>query len=135
MSVNVNQFRSLLQVLTVGLLLAVSPANADSPVKLENLFKSSLESSSDLEVIVSLVEIGPNVTLPKHYHPGEEFIYALEGSATLWLRDQPDVHLKAGQVAKVPLEQVHTAVTGDQPVKALVFRVHKKGQPERIPVE
>ena len=135
MTANVNHFRSLLHALALGLLMAVSPANADSPVKLETLFKSSLESSSDLEVIISLVEIGPNLTLPKHYHPGEEFIYALEGSATLWLRDQPDVLLEPGQVAKVPLEQVHTAVTGDKPVKAIVFRVHRKGHPERIPVE
>ena len=132
MTVTTSDLRALLIALTLGLFLAVSPAKAEAPVKLENLLKSSLESSSDLEVIVSLVEIGPNLTLPKHYHPGEEFIYALEGSATLWLKDQPDVVLEAGQVAKVPLEQVHTAITGDQPVKAIVFRVHKKGQPERI---
>ena len=131
----VNQLRMPLKSVFLTLFLVISPVNADSPVTLENLLKSSLESSPDLEVMVSLVEIGPELTLPKHYHPGEEFIYVLEGSATLWLKDQPDVLLEAGQVAKVPLEQVHTAITGDQPVKAVVFRVHKKGQPERIPAE
>ena len=131
----VNQLRMPLKSVFLTLFLVISPVNADSAVTLENLLKSSLESSPDLEVMVSLVEIGPELTLPKHYHPGEEFIYVLEGSATLWLKDQPDVLLEAGQVAKVPLEQVHTAITGDQPVKAVVFRVHKKGQPERIPAE
>ena len=131
----VNQLRMPLKSVFLTLFLVISPVNADSPVTLENLLKSSLESSPDLEVMVSLVEIGPELTLPKHYHPGEEFIYVLEGSATLWLKDQPGVLLEAGQVAKVPLEQVHTAITGDQPVKAVVFRVHKKGQPERIPAE
>ena len=131
----VNQLRMPFKSVFLTLFLVISPVNADSPVTLENLLKSSLESSPDLEVMVSLVEIGPELTLPKHYHPGEEFIYVLEGSATLWLKDQPDVLLEAGQVAKVPLEQVHTAITGDQPVKAVVFRVHKKGQPERIPAE
>ena len=135
MSIPVKQLRIPIKSLFLTLFLVVSPVTADSPVRLENLLKSSLESSSDLEVMVSLVEIGPELTLPKHYHPGEEFIYVLEGSATLWLKDQPDVLLEAGQVAKVPLEQVHTAITGDQPVKAVVFRVHKKGQPERIPAE
>lgn len=36
---------------------------------------------------------------------------------------------------KVPLKQVHTAVTGDEGATILVFRVHEQGQPERIPVE
>ena len=135
MTKTVIQYRSLIRALFLGLMLAVPAVSANEPVKLENLLKSSLESSPDLEVIVSMVEIGPGLSLPKHYHPGEEFIYVLQGSGTLWLKDQPDIQLEAGQVAKVPLEQVHTAITGDQPVKALVFRVHKKGQPERIPAE
>lgn len=42
---------------------------------------------------------------------------------------------KKGQVVKVPLKQVHTAITADEGVTLLVFRVHEQGEPERVPVD
>jgi len=96
------------------------------------LLRSDLESAEGLEVVVSLVEIPAETTLPKHHHPGEEFVYILEGTSVLWQKDADDIVLKQGDAVKVPLEQVHTAKTGAQGAKALVFRVHKKGEPERI---
>ena len=125
-------------VLALGLLSvgwglgALASAGVDKPVKLENLLRTELALAPDLEVIVSLVEIAPNMQLPKHHHPGEEFVYLLEGSATVWQQGKADTPMQAGDLFKIPLEQVHTASTGAQPAKALVFRVHRKGMPERI---
>ena len=113
----------------------VTVADTKPPVKLETLMRSDLEVANGLEIIISRVEIGPNLSLPKHYHPGEEFIYALEGSASVWQLDKPQLVLNPGDVYKIPMEQVHTAITAEQPVTAIVFRVHRKGEPERIPVE
>ena len=42
---------------------------------------------------------------------------------------------KQGDVVKVPLKKVHTAITKDEGATILVFRVHEQGQPERVPVE
>jgi len=100
-----------------------------------NLMRAELESAEDLEVVVSLVEIPPETRLPVHTHPGEEFAYLLEGSLGLWQEGKEDVRLKAGDVGKVPLNQVHTTFTENESAKILVFRVHKKGAPERILVE
>jgi hypothetical protein len=36
---------------------------------------------------------------------------------------------------KVPLKQVHTAITTEEGATILVFRVHELGKPERVPVE
>jgi len=99
----------------------------------DNVLRADLESAEGLEVIVSLVEIPAETTLPQHRHPGEEFVYLLEGNAMLWLKGAGDVALKAGDAVKVPLGQVHTAKTGGEAAKVLVFRVHRKGEPERIP--
>ncbi len=96
---------------------------------------SQLELAEGTEVIVSHVEIPANTTLPKHWHPGEEFVYVLEGSEILWQKDKPDVYLKKGDVFKVPLKQIHTAITGEEGATILVFRVHEKGQPVRINIE
>ncbi len=104
-------------------------------LKLENLLRAELELVEGTEVIVSYIEVPGNFTLPKHWHPGEEFVYILEGEGTAWQKDKPDVVLKKGEVFKIPLKQIHTAKTGDSGFKALVFRVHQAGQPDRVLVE
>ena len=96
---------------------------------------SELEGAKGTEVVVSHVTIPPNTTLPKHWHPGEEFAYVLDGSVTLWQKGKPNTTAEKGEVAKVPLKQVHTAITGKEGVTLLIFRVHEKGQPERIMAE
>ena len=96
---------------------------------------SQLELVEGMEVVVSHVEIPPNTTLPKHWHPGEEFVYILKGSEVLWQKDKSDTHLKKGDVFKVPLRQIHTAKTGEEGATVLVFRVHEQGKPIRVNVE
>jgi quercetin dioxygenase-like cupin family protein len=111
-----------------------SSAGKSGP-KLETLLKAVLEGVDGTEVVVSRVTIPPNTALPKHWHPGEEFAYVLEGSATLWQEGKKDVTFTKGEVAKVPLKQVHTAITTDEGATILVFRVHEQGKPERLLVE
>jgi len=119
----------------IGLFLIFSGiALAENP-KLENILKEKLESASDIEVVVSKVQIPANTSLPKHWHPGEEFAYVIEGSVTLWQKGKDDLLIRKGEAAKVPLNQIHTATTGEEGVTLLVFRVHQEGKPERIEIE
>ncbi len=104
-------------------------------LKIDNIMTSQLELVEGTEVVVSHVEIPANTTLPKHWHPGEEFVYVLEGSEVLWQKDKSDTHLKKGDIFKVPLKQIHTAKTGEEGATILVFRVHEAGQPVRVHVE
>ena len=142
--------RSILNVALAGFVLATlsaAPSNADPQhttsaaapakpgLKLENLLKAELEGVDGTEVIVSRVVIPPHTSLPKHWHPGEEFAYVLEGSVTLWQEGKDDIVGTEGDVMKISLKQVHTAITTDVGATILVFRVHEQGQPERIPVE
>ena len=104
-------------------------------LRIDNIMTSQLELVEGVEVVVSHVEIPPNTTLPKHWHPGEEFVYVLEGSEVLWQKDKSDTYLEKGDVFKVPLKQIHTAKTGKEGATVLVFRVHEMGQPVRVNVE
>jgi quercetin dioxygenase-like cupin family protein len=113
---------------------AEAPADR-SGLKLETLLKSVLEGVEGTEVIVSRVTVPPHTALPKHWHPGEEFAYVLEGSATLWQEGKEDIVAKAGDTVMIPLKQVHTAIGGDEGATVLVFRVHAQGQPERVLVD
>jgi quercetin dioxygenase-like cupin family protein len=104
-------------------------------LKIENLFRDSVALAKDVEVIVSYLECPPNTTLPTHYHPGEEYVYILEGQGELTLQDESSMILKEGDFYKIPLERVHTFTTADSEARAVVFRLHKSGQPDRILVE
>jgi quercetin dioxygenase-like cupin family protein len=119
--------------------LVVAPCIAGdhepSAVKLENLLKAQLEGFEGGEVIVSRVTVPPHTALPRHWHPGEEFAYILEGSCYLWQEGKEDTLCRAGETLMVPLKQVHTAFTRDEGATILVFRVHEAGQPERVPAE
>ena len=129
--------RLLIALATVLLLSSAAHAEhheAAMPV-LENLMRATLEGAADTEVIVSRVVIPPNTELPRHWHPGEEFAYVISGSVTLWQEGKEDVVMEAGGVGKVPLRQVHTAITGDEGCELIVFRVHASGEPERVLVD
>ena len=104
-------------------------------LKIENLLRDSLEIAEGIEVVMSYIELPKNTTLPSHYHPGEEFVYLIQGSGELTLKDKSKIIIKAGETAKVPLKHVHSFSSLNEDVKGVVFRVHEKGQPDRILIE
>lgn len=107
------------------------PATLQKPL-IQDLLTESLKSTEGLEVVVSHVALPPNLTLPMHWHPGEEFAYILQGSVTLILDGEGEQEAFSGDVGVVPLKKVHTARSGDEGATILVFRVHEEGQPGRV---
>lgn len=104
-------------------------------MKLENLMINKLAGAVGTEVVMSHIALPANVTLPTHWHPGEEFAYVLEGSLTLIQEGEADQLFEKGDYGVVPYKKVHTITTGDNGVVALIFRVHEEGQPERVLAE
>ncbi len=124
------------QGLLAGLLLGSLPQLASAEgVSAERLLGSAMASAPGREVIVSRVSMPPHTSLPKHWHPGEEYAYVIEGSTTLWQEGKEDTVVSAGEAVLIPLQQVHTAITGDEGATILVFRVHESGKPERYEVD
>jgi len=104
-------------------------------LKFEDLMTEKLQGVENTEVVVSITTVPPYTTLPKHWHPGEEFAYILEGSLVLMQEGKADEYYKKGDVGKIPLKQVHTIRTEEESATVLVFRVHELGQPGRILVD
>ena len=100
-----------------------------------DLIRAALAGADDLEVVLSVVELPPNMELQVHTHPGEEFAYVMEGSLVLWEQGKGDTFARAGDSAKVPLGAVHTVRTEEEGCKIVVFRVHATGAPERTLVD
>ena len=109
-------------------------ANDIEVLKVENLLRDSLALAPDVEVIVSYLEVPTEAELAKHYHPGEEFVYVLEGEGDLTIKGET-ITLKKGDLYKIPIREVHSFKTNDSQARAVVFRVHEKGQPDRIMVD
>jgi len=96
------------------------------------MLRGPITISDDLEVIISDVVIPAGATVPRHFHPGEEFIYVIEGSAIHVEDGKPDQVLSAGDAYIIPPEAEHAPRGGPDGARAIVFRVHKDGLPERV---
>ena len=122
-------------IVCLGLCACASGPEASPPteVRLENLRIEALASefTPDREVVVSYVEIPPNTTMERHWHPGEEFHYYLEGKVTIEIDGHEPIIGTPGTVGHVPYKTTHTAITGPEGAKAVVFRVHTAGEPVR----
>ena len=88
----------------------------------------------ELGVIISDVVIPPNGQVARHCHPGQEFLYLVEGSAIHVEHGKPDLPLKPGDAYVIPAGAIHSPIGGPQGARAVVFRIHVEGQPERVAV-
>ena len=127
------KFSPLLLLIVFGL-AGCSTSSAPTELKLENLMRQALadEFTPGREVVVSYVEIPPNTTMDRHWHPGEEFHYYLEGEVEIVIDGRPSIMGTPGSVGHVPYRAMHTAITGDKGARVLVFRLHTEGEPLRI---
>lgn len=96
------------------------------------MLRGPITISDGLEVIISDVVIPAGATVPRHFHPGEEFVYVIEGSAVHVEAGKADQILRAGDAYVIPPEAEHAPRGGPDGARAIVFRVHKSGLPERI---
>ena len=108
------------------------PAGFRPPPGSNEMLRSPLSALAGAEVIVSDVVIRPNGQVARHYHPGEEFLYLIEGTAIHVEEGKPDLPLKAGDTYAIPPRAIHAPKGGPEGARAIVFRVHVAGQPERI---
>jgi quercetin dioxygenase-like cupin family protein len=87
-------------------------------------------SISGREMIQVRVELDPGVASPRHWHPGEEIIYVLEGSLEYEVEGQPTVTLKPGDVLFIPAGTIHAAkAIGSGKGVELATYIVEKGKP------
>lgn len=104
---------------------------ATSEIVLKTLLKRSLAVAQDTDVIVDRVTLPPNATLSRRWHPGEMFIYVMEGDVVLSEDGRNEIVGKTGDLVEVPFKQVYAARTNGEGAQVLLFRVHKSGRPIR----
>ncbi len=108
-----------------------------APVKRTPLLQTDLVGMEGKEVILYLGEIAPGASSGKHYHPGPEVAYVLEGSGTLEMEGSSPKSVRAGDtLGYIPAKHVHEAknASASEPFKVVVFMIGEKGQPLATPV-
>jgi quercetin dioxygenase-like cupin family protein len=82
------------------------------------------------EVIQVRVDFAPGVAFGKHWHPGAEIAYVLEGTLEYQLEGKPPVTLKAGEALFIPAGTIHAAKNvGTDNAAELATYVVEKGKP------
>src|ERR1700716_1179227 len=117
-------------VLIVGIGLALHVARAQQAgIKRTDLQRHDL-SVPGREVVQARVELDPGVEFGKHWHPGEEIIYVLEGSLEYRVEGKPPITRKAGDVLFIPAGTIHAAKNvGSERAAELATYVVEKGKP------
>ena len=88
------------------------------------------------EVRMWRTDIGPGGAGAKHYHPGTECVYVLEGALNLE-EGGASVQLKAGDAHCIPPKTVLVPRNASSTAgyKSLVVMIAPKGQPLAVPVK
>ena len=88
------------------------------------------------EVVQVRVDFPPGVVAPRHNHPGEEIVYAIEGLLEYSVEGRPPVTLKAGEVLFIPAGAVHAVKNvGSGNAAELATYIVEKGKPLVVPVK
>jgi quercetin dioxygenase-like cupin family protein len=88
------------------------------------------------EVIQNKVELHPEAPAVRHWHPGEEVIYVLEGSLEYSIDGQEPRTYEAGEALTVPAEAIHSVRNvGTSPAAELATYVVEKGKPFLVVVD
>src|SRR5262245_37710849 len=115
-----------------------SPSTAlEEPIKRTVLFRGNLEGVEGKEIVIFIAELAPGAVGSKHYHPGPEFFYVLEGTLAHEPEGGPAHMMKTGDLGSNPNKSVHTIrnPSTTERTKAIDFLLAEKGKPLVIPVD
>ena len=125
----------LLGLLAISLAVVAGGKETTGGGGFTELHRVEVAGASDLEVVMGLINRPGESIGAKHYHPGGELGFVLEGAAIVTTESEPPVTLKAGASFYQPPGEWHAVSTAPEGSKAVVFRVLKKGQPMTVAVD
>jgi uncharacterized cupin superfamily protein len=107
----------------------VTAAYAQEPASRKELKRADL-TGTNMEVVLSSIELKPGESSVLHIHHGEEAFYVIEG-ATIELPDGKQVPFPAGTAGINVRDMPHGAlkVVGDKTLKYVAVHIVDKGKP------
>jgi quercetin dioxygenase-like cupin family protein len=128
--------------LTARAILAQSNSSAPAasthePIKRTVLFRGDLEGAPNKEIVIFVADLAPGAVGSKHYHPGPEFFYILEGTLAHEPESGSPHMMKTGMFGSNPNKGVHLIrnPSMSERARAIDFLIAEKGEPIVIPVK
>jgi len=109
------------------------PQGWEPPIGSNTVFDAEPGAAPEKQLIVADLRLGPNAVGAAHYHPWEEYLYVIGGSAIVDFGDGELQMLEPGESFIIPAGKVHTPRAGADGVRAIVTRVHNAGDPVSVP--
>ena len=125
-------------LLLVCLSFNAVPALASPEAIVTPLVAKDLPELQGKEGVMILVEYPPGASDPIHRHDAHAFVYVLEGSIVMRLRDAAEVRLSPGQTYYEGPDDVHIVgrnASDTRSAKFVVFLVKNQGAPILEPVK
>ena len=119
----------------VGLATVASGQSKTEVGGFTELRRENVAEAPGLEIVMGLIKRAGRSTGARHYHPGGEFGFVLEGAVTVTTESEPPVVLEAGSSFYQPPGEWHVVNTAIGGAQTVVFRVLKKGQPMIVAVD
>ena len=125
---------------TIFLLLsyAIAGAPAAKEAKVTELMTKALDGAPGKEVTMIMVEYPPGSKDPVHRHNAAVFVYVLEGSIIMQMKDGEKVTLHPGQTFYEDPKGIHLVgenASKTKPAKFVALLVKDKGAPIFVPTE
>lgn len=101
------------------------------------LLKTSLVGTKDKEVNILHISVPPGFKTAKHLHPGQLFIYVVEGAVTVDVEGNAPVKLGPGDVVEEPQNRwmVGKNLSSTHGAKLVIFQIGVKGKPLQVDAE
>jgi quercetin dioxygenase-like cupin family protein len=106
--------------------------------KVTELFSKDLANLPGKEGLMITVEYPPGSVDPIHRHNAHAFVYVLEGTIVMQVRDGKEMTLTPGQTFYEGPDDVHVVgrnASKTKPAKFVVFLVKDKGAPVLVPAK
>jgi quercetin dioxygenase-like cupin family protein len=111
-------------------------AQGAAQVTRTELLRKPVSGIEGKEVVVFVADVPPGAIAGRHFHPGDEAIYMLQGALVFEPDGGQPFELKAGQITFNPSKQIHKAknTSSSESAKVLNCMLAEKGQPLATPV-
>lgn len=95
------------------------------------LLETPMAGVADKEVNILHISVSPGFVTARHYHPGQLFIYVLDGAVTIEVDGEAPVKLGPGDVFEEPpgRPMVGKNLSSTHGAKLLVVQIGDKGKP------
>jgi len=121
----------------ISLSVAGGTVGAQAPT-ITSLVAKDLSGVPARELLMITVEYPPGGSDPAHTHGAQVFVYVMEGSIVMQVKDKPPITLVAGETFYEDPDDVHTVsrnASQTARAKFLVFFVKDKGAPILVPAK